>query len=136
MAEWVEHVLVPFIRSQIELLSLEEDQKAILLLDTYPVHTGEEFRTLMHEKYPNIFLTFIPANCTPILQPADFGLQRVFKHKLKLSALDWMVATHTEQLKTGLSAEQVMFLLSSSMIHLSNPSSIFMTSHRLPQEKN
>jgi hypothetical protein len=60
MGEWVENVLQPYILSQIEILNLEPDQKSILKLDVYPVHIGEE---LMRDKYPNIFLTYVPARC-------------------------------------------------------------------------
>jgi hypothetical protein len=64
MAEWVEFILQSYILEQIEILGLEADQKSILDLDVYPVHIGQEFRTFLHEKYPNIMLTFVPAHCT------------------------------------------------------------------------
>jgi hypothetical protein len=63
MEEWMKFVLLPYIYAQIEILSLEEDQKAVLFLDVYPVHIGLDFRTLVHKDYPNIFLTFVPAKC-------------------------------------------------------------------------
>ncbi|KAF7372434.1 DDE superfamily protein [Mycena venus] len=112
MKEWVHYVLVPYIEGQIQLLGLEPDQKAILYSDVYPVHTGIEFRTFILEEFPNIFLVFVPANCTSVLQPADIGLNRVFKHHIKQAYLDWMVAAHTEQLKNGLTVEQVKFTTS------------------------
>ncbi|KAJ7084664.1 hypothetical protein C8R44DRAFT_894109 [Mycena epipterygia] len=39
MDEWMKDILEPYIRTQIEILSLEDDQKAILYIDVYPVHT-------------------------------------------------------------------------------------------------
>ena len=79
-------ILMPYIRTTIEAnpeLQVDQNQKAILLLDCYPVHIGEEFCTYVRETFPNIFLLFIPANCTGIFQPADVGLQRVIKHRLR-----------------------------------------------------
>jgi hypothetical protein len=84
----------------------------------------------MLEEFPNIFLVYVPTNCkcsipntsplsitnkssgTSVLQPADIGLNRVYKHHIKQAYLDWMVAAHTEQLKNGLTAEQVKFTMS------------------------
>jgi len=92
----MENILKPYIAEQIELKQLPEDQKAILYIDCYPVHTGEEFHTFVFQEYPNIFLIFVSANCklpatalivnidpmigTGIFQPADVGIQRIAKH--------------------------------------------------------
>ncbi|KAJ6458505.1 hypothetical protein C8R45DRAFT_942718 [Mycena sanguinolenta] len=99
----------PVISDQIQLLGLEPDQKAILYIDVYPVHTGIEYRTVMLKEYPNIFLVYVPAN-------SDIGLNRVYKHHIKQAYLDWKVEAHTEQLKNGLtqskSSSQHLFLSS------------------------
>jgi hypothetical protein len=39
MVEWVEFILQPYILEQIKILGLEADQKSILNLDVYSVHT-------------------------------------------------------------------------------------------------
>jgi hypothetical protein len=73
-----------------------KDQKMILLLEFYPVHTGEEFIEYVRAEHPYVQLLYIPAGCTSlsltsswmkptqsallgtsIFQPADVGLQRV-----------------------------------------------------------
>ena len=108
-------ILMPYIRATIEAdpeLQVDQNQKAILLLDCYPVHIGEEFRTYVRETFPNVFLLFIPANCTGIFQPADVGLQRVIKHRLRQSQLQFLVSSHETQVAGGLSPEKVEFTTS------------------------
>lgn len=64
ICQWIENVLVPWRRHVIESdPDLDDDQKAILYIDCYPVHTGEGFRTYVWDKHPYIILIFVPANC-------------------------------------------------------------------------
>ncbi|KAJ6513471.1 hypothetical protein C8R45DRAFT_1050224 [Mycena sanguinolenta] len=70
---------------------LDDDQKIILYIDIYPVHTSQEFRDFVF-KLGNIILIF----------PQDVGLQRVAKHKLKQSMLEYLIAT-------GITPEKVVF---------------------------
>lgn len=42
---------------------LDDDQMAIIYLDCYPVHTGQEFRHYIFEGFLYIILCFVPANC-------------------------------------------------------------------------
>lgn len=120
-------VLKPYVEQVIKDLDLPADQKAVLILDCYPVHIGEAFRTYVFTDFPNVFLIFIPANCksiifysinfqaltqhagTGIFQPADVGLQRVVKHSLRQKALRFLVKAYGEQLEHGLTPEQVKF---------------------------
>ncbi len=101
------NILKPYIEEKIAVNHLPSDQRAILLIDCYPVHTGLEFRTYVWAEFPNIFLIFVPANCTGIFQPADVGLQRVIKHQLRQAALRFLVAEHRQQIKSGLTPEEV-----------------------------
>ena len=62
----MEKILEPYIIETIETdpeLQHDTDQKAILLIDCYPVHTGEDFRAYVRQRFPNVFLLFVPANC-------------------------------------------------------------------------
>lgn len=71
----------------------------------------------MKRTHPNVILLFIPGGCrsltlvqpaysqvsgTGLFQPADVGLQRVFKHIVKRSASDFFVATICKKLKAGI----------------------------------
>lgn len=107
--------------------SLPKDQKSVLLLDIYPVHIGEPFRTYVRETYPNVLLTFIPGKCkfnpqflishvidgqssgTGVFQPADVGLNLFIKQFLKQRTLEFLVESYRAQLASGLQPEQVAF---------------------------
>ncbi|KIM38062.1 hypothetical protein M413DRAFT_13027 [Hebeloma cylindrosporum] len=86
---------------------LAADQKAVLFIDCYPVHIGKDFRIYIFEEFPNVFLIFVPANCTGIFQPADVGLNRILKHNIRQEALNFLVDNHSQQTQGGLSAAQV-----------------------------
>ena len=110
MTEWLEVIVKPYVGSVVAAdPTLDDDQKAIVYFDVYPVHTSLAFRTLVFEEYPNIILIFVPNNCTPILQPQDVGIQRVAKHHLRQSMLEYLVQCHQNQVAKGISPEDVTF---------------------------
>jgi hypothetical protein len=87
---------------------LDEDQKAILYIDIYPVHTSQEFPEFVFE-IRNIILIFVPGNCTGIFQPQDVGLQCIAKHKLKQSMPEDLVRCYQEQIAAGITPEKFVF---------------------------
>ena len=46
---------------------LDDDQMAIVFLDCYPVHMGEEFQCYIWDKFPFIILCFVPVNCEMLM---------------------------------------------------------------------
>lgn len=46
---------------------------------------------------------------TGIFQPADVGLQRILKHRFRQHSLRYLVDSHTQQLRAGLTPENVRF---------------------------
>lgn len=46
------------------------------------------------------------------LQPADVGLNRVIKHRLKQAQMQYLVESHQKQIADGLKPEQVKFTTS------------------------
>ena len=109
MKDWVIKIYVPYTQSIIQNRGLPPDQKSILLLDAYPVHIGKEFQTWFKEIYQNIFIIYVPANCTGLFQPADVGLQRIIKHHFKHESLKYHVAEYTESIKNGTPSDQIVF---------------------------
>ncbi|KAF4590471.1 hypothetical protein EYR38_009772 [Pleurotus pulmonarius] len=107
MKEWVLEIVIPYRLSIVERDGLPDDQKIILYIDCYPVHTGEEFRAWLRSEHPYIILIYVPANCTGIFQPADVGLQRPIKHILKQHIFSYLVQVHQEQIASGISAEDI-----------------------------
>jgi hypothetical protein len=89
--EFVGKVLQPFLNQQRERLQLPLDFPAVWIIDCWPVHISANFLTFMGERYPNIRLLFVPANCTGRMQPADLCGQRELKCCLK--AIGTMFAT-------------------------------------------
>jgi hypothetical protein len=51
----------------------------------------------------------VPGNCTGLLQPQDVGLQRVAKHKLKQSMLEYLFRSYEEQIAARITPENVVF---------------------------
>ncbi|KAH0833098.1 hypothetical protein J3R83DRAFT_12091 [Lanmaoa asiatica] len=49
--------------------------------------------------------TFSKNSRTGIFQPADVGLNRVIKHRLKQHQTEYLVETHQQQINSGLTAE-------------------------------
>lgn len=108
MKEYIQKIIIPYVQSVIASdPTLDDDQKAILYIDVYPVHTSEAFQTFVYEGFPNLIIIFVPANCTGKYQPADVGLQRPLKHRLKAALFDWMAGVHRQQLAAGAKPEDI-----------------------------
>jgi hypothetical protein len=106
----------------------------IVYLNCYPIHTGEEFFFWVYNEFPFIILCYVPQNCKYIIscfmlnvsvistgtgkaQPADVGLNRVIKHQLKQSQMQFLVKTYQDQIATGLTPDQVKFSTSLPILH-------------------
>ena len=61
----------------------------------------------MAANHPYIIILFVPAGCTGLFQPCDVGLQRVFKHSLKVSAHADVVQEVLGQLQQGIPISDV-----------------------------
>lgn len=118
MKIYVTDVLQPYIKSVIDEMGLPSTQKAVFYIDVYPVHSGLPFRSFFFKEAPNVFLVFVPANCTSIFQPADVGLNRVIKHFMRQETLEYLVKSFKNQIDRGCLVEQVKF--SSSLPELRN----------------
>ncbi|KAJ7660863.1 hypothetical protein DFH06DRAFT_1472135 [Mycena polygramma] len=110
MEDWVRLVLAPwrakFLASHPEY---DDDQLMVSYIDIYAVHIGEEFRVFVFKDFPYIILIYVPGGCTPLLQPADVGLQRVAKHILHQDSLDFLVDTFKAQSARGVAPKDVKF---------------------------
>ncbi|KAJ7685884.1 hypothetical protein B0H17DRAFT_897033, partial [Mycena rosella] len=64
MEEWVRDILAPWRAKVIQSRTdLDEDQLMIVYIGIYPVHIGQDFRTLIFDSYPYIILVFVPGGC-------------------------------------------------------------------------
>ena len=73
MQLFVDHILAHYFDEMKAQLGWPLGQKALWQI-------SNEFLNWMHEKHPNIFLDFVPAGCTGVVQPCDVGIQHPFKH--------------------------------------------------------
>ncbi|KII90298.1 hypothetical protein PLICRDRAFT_85595, partial [Plicaturopsis crispa FD-325 SS-3] len=64
MRNFVDKILVPYIRAQITKLGLPEDQYAIWIIDCWSVHRSKEFLDWMSNSHPRIIVIFVPGGCT------------------------------------------------------------------------
>jgi hypothetical protein len=64
---FVEHILIPYKKDQMEKLALLKDQKMVWLIDCWSIHKSKEFLDWMKSKFPSVCIIFIPANCTNVL---------------------------------------------------------------------
>ena len=78
--QFVEAVLQPYRRKQVQAMGLDSNSKLVWILDCWSVHISQEFMSWLKVTHVEILLIFVPANCTSIFQPADVILQRPFKH--------------------------------------------------------
>jgi hypothetical protein len=92
MHSFVEKILVPYLSEQKAKLGLPKSQKSIWQIDVWSVHQSKEFQNGMKTRYPNIIVDFVPGGCTGVWQACDVGIQRIFKHSLKRSYHEDVVA--------------------------------------------
>jgi hypothetical protein len=108
MKEYITAIIEPYRLSVIQDdPSLADDQKLVLYLDIYPVHAGVEFWTFVFDEHPHIILIFVPGNCTGIFQPADVGLQRIIKHRLKQELFTYLFEQQRKQIRDGIDPDKV-----------------------------
>ncbi|KAK3880372.1 hypothetical protein Pcinc_015138 [Petrolisthes cinctipes] len=78
--EWYFTHFVPSIKAHFKKIGLPEDSKCVLLLDNCSPHPPA------HELVSgNIFVTYLPANVTSLIQPMDQGICQKLKESYKKS---------------------------------------------------
>ncbi|QRV72117.1 DDE superfamily endonuclease [Ceratobasidium sp. AG-Ba] len=101
MKEWVDECVVPYANRKCQELGRLPTQKAILILDCWSVHKGEEFLTWMKASHPLIILVFVPAGCTLVAQPCDTQINRILKHLIKSACVEYLSQETQRQLQMG-----------------------------------
>ncbi|KAG9084848.1 hypothetical protein FS749_004912 [Ceratobasidium sp. UAMH 11750] len=105
MRSYVERILVPYFREQIQAHGLPEDQRCIFQIDAWSVHRSAEFREWMASSYPWIGLQYIPGGCTGYFQACDVALQRVVKAAIHQHALEDLIDETSEAISSGAALE-------------------------------
>ncbi len=88
---WIAEILLLYQDERIQEHHLLADAKIISYLDCWSVHRSQEFRNWIQTEHPEIIVLYVPVGCTCSFQSCDFGLQRLFKHAVKQSAIQFFV---------------------------------------------
>ena len=107
MRTFVNEMLVPYFSRQKMKLGLPESQKSLWQIDVWSVHRSEEFRNWMKTQHRNIILDFVPGGCTPVWQACDTGIQRIFKHSIKRSYHEDVVANMLRQIEANVDTIEI-----------------------------
>ena len=67
----------------------EEERERMLVWDANPTHKSRATKDLIAERY-NTQLVFVPAGCTPLVQPCDVSLNKPFKDNIREQYRRWM----------------------------------------------
>lgn len=94
-------IIASYFAAKRTALGLAADQKAIWIIDCWPVHIGEEFRAWMRLHYPDILVLYVPPNCTGKLQPQDVVVQKPLKGGIKAAFREYQVTKFREAVRTG-----------------------------------
>jgi hypothetical protein len=81
--DFVEHILMPYQKVQVDTLALLEEQKMVWLIDYWLIHKSKKIMDWMKLKFQKVYVIFIPTNYTCVLQHDDVILHRPFKHVFK-----------------------------------------------------
>lgn len=104
---WINDIVLPYRATMIEKHFLSPDAKMILYIDSWTVHRSKEFRNWIKEKHSGLIVLYVPAGCTGIFQPCDVGLQRLFKHNIKISASQFFVKTVQKDREEGIASSEI-----------------------------
>ena len=66
--QFVEQILQPYRRKQVQEMGLDEETKLIWLLDCWSVNISKDFTSWLKISHPQILLLFVSANCTIVFQ--------------------------------------------------------------------
>jgi hypothetical protein len=107
MHDLVDEIIAPYFAKQKAKLGLPASQMSIWQIDVWSVHRSQAFRNWMKAKHSNIILDFVPGGTTGVWQACDVGIQRIFKHSLKRSYHEDVVAAILKQIDDGVDTIEV-----------------------------
>ena len=96
MLEYATKVLIPFFKSVVKRLGLDESQKSLLIQDVFAVYRTEKYLSILKET--NICIIFVPGGCTGELQPLDVAFNGDFKTSMKGKFSEWYSSQVAAQL--------------------------------------
>ena len=111
MLHFVKEIIIPYITATRECLGHSQDQKALAIFDIFTAHRVASLKELLTEA--NIMFVYVPASCTPELQPLDKSINDPYKKELKQCFIDWYASEVKDVLDKD---EEVYISLQTSVI--------------------
>ena len=87
MKEYIDNILLPYIKEKRRNLNLADDYPALVLFDNFKVKHTSNLLTLFDQN--NINVVLIPANCADRLQPLDVSVNKAVKNQLRTQFQSW-----------------------------------------------
>ena len=85
--EYIKEIIIPHVKSVRELHGHSTDKPALLIPDNFKGQSTDDGLWLLESN--NIFVCFIPPNCTDRLQPMDLSVNKVVKNHLREKFESW-----------------------------------------------
>lgn len=102
MKVYFEILIKPYRNRMLAKHELPINAKMVVYFDCWKVHKSRALLEWLKATYPWLIALFVPAGCTGILQPCDVGIQRIYKHHIKLAAAQYFQETVQAQLQSGI----------------------------------
>lgn len=101
MLRFIDKIIIPYFENCRRELKLKKDQKGLVIFDVFNAHRTDSVFDKLREN--NIDFYFVPARCTPYLQPldADGGVNDQFKKLMKEQFSLWYGEQVAKQLENG-----------------------------------
>ena len=99
MKEYIDNILLPYIKEKRRNLNLADDYPALVLFDNFKAQCTSNLFTLLDQN--NINVVLIPANCTDRLQPLDVSVNKAVKNQLRTQFQSWYAQQVCHQCQEG-----------------------------------
>ena len=99
MKEYIDNMLLPYIKEKRRNLNLADDYPALVLFDNFKAQCTSNLLTLLDQNKINVVL--IPANCTDRLQPLDVSVNKAVKNQLRTQFQSWYARQVCHQRQEG-----------------------------------
>jgi hypothetical protein len=63
----------------------------LFLIDVFWAHRSPEFITWIQQNFKTVILVYVPANCTPVLQPLDVLFNSAWKQFVSSLCATWLM---------------------------------------------
>ena len=99
MKEYVDNILLPYVKEKRTTLNLTNDYPALVLFDNFKAQCTPKLLTFLDQN--NINVVLIPPNCTDRLQPLDVSVNKAVKNQLWTQFQSWYVQQVCHQHQEG-----------------------------------